>query len=372
MAEPPNPAVGSVASWLGVLVLLLVTLIGLGGYVRLSGSGLSIPEWPVPDEGLLPPLSSEEIERAYRDFAEDQLRLREAAAEGQIGLGSLGRSTRDPRVFHTMYLVEWSHRAVAGIILLIALGCTMVVLRSPELRPRIGGKVASMTGLTVFQAVLGGLLVWSGTSTHFLFLHLGMAAIILGLAVWSLLDLLRIPGEVPSTADRTRRKPVDSVLVVAIVVTFVQLVLGALVAGSRSGAGVVMDWPGMGGEWIPGLWQTGRSLAWNLLDNAILHQWIHRWFAWVVVAMVVVAFFLVRARPAGQRQRLGIHLALGLTVSQVLLGIANVFEAAQNLPIALAHLVVGMVLLANLVQVLFDCRHEPSAVAGPDPVPAPA
>ena len=49
------PVSASVASWLGVLFVMLFALNTIGGWVRLSGSGVAIPQWPIINGSLLPP-----------------------------------------------------------------------------------------------------------------------------------------------------------------------------------------------------------------------------------------------------------------------------------------------------------------------------
>lgn len=375
MTRPPDTSAAaaaasrSVATWLGGLFVLLMALIAIGGYVRLSGSGLSIPDWPVIKVGeswsLLPPFNEADWVAVRERYDVDQQILKDKVASGALGMGSLGQEATSMAVFKRMFLVEWTHRFVAGLLGLVALACLVVSLRHRTLRTHLAPLTAIIVGMIVFQAALGGILVKSGTATHWLFLHLGMAACILGVIVWSLLRSIGSFTERVDSAVATARARLTRLTVATLAVLWIQLVLGALVAGSRRtgylGRGsenLSTEWPTMAGRFIPeGLW-SDQGLAWNLLDNAILHQWVHRWFAFVVLLHLILVFVRARKTEMGVRGRLGLQLAATLLGVQIILGLANVFLAAPVF-IALGHLVIANLIIASLVLVIHDLRHEP-------------
>lgn len=362
----------SVASWLGALFVVVLLVVSVGGYVRLSGSGLSIPGWPIIkiDEQrwtLLPPFNDGDWLKLKQHFEDDQQRLRLEVARGAIGIGSLGRVPEDLPSFKVMFLIEWSHRFVAAIAGLIAAGCLTVILRRPELRDRIGTVFAATCVGILLQAVIGGFLVKSGTATHFLFVHLGIAAAILALIAWSILRLVSTDDPEPSVAVRQARRPLTVAAGVALIFSWLQIMLGALVAGSRGDDSVASgtnqfssQWPKMAGRWMPDLWIDQRSVAWNLLDNALLHQWLHRWFAMVVTVSVIAMYFAAWRRPLGPRLRLSLKVSASFLAAQVMLGLANIFLTHPIL-VSLSHLVMGMFMLTSLVLICFDARHEAAA-----------
>jgi len=353
-----------------MLFIAVLALVVVGGFVRLSGSGLSIPGWPVIEleHGrwtLLPPIAEADWQVLREHFEADQERLRDDIRRGAVGIGSLGRVPEDAAAFKTMFVIEWSHRFVAAIVGLIAAGCLVVVLRHRELRRRVGGLLGGVATLIVAQALLGGALVRSGTATHWLFLHLGTAALILAGTLWTILRLIA-PGT--ATGPMHRDRPLVALSRVALVVAWLQILLGALVAGSRGGASssgtsqFVSTWPKMADQWLPSfLWESALPLSWNLLDNALLHQWVHRWFALVVAATVVALCWLALRRP-GARLHLAARAAATFLAMQVVLGLANVALTHPTF-VALSHLVMAMFLLASLVLIAFD------AVAVPAPAP---
>jgi cytochrome c oxidase assembly protein subunit 15 len=122
-------------------------------------------------------------------------------------------------------------------------------------------------------------------------------------------------------------------------ILFIQLLLGAWVAGLNAGY-VASDWPLMQGKfWPDGIeWSFGPLFA--LTHDPFLLHFLHRWWAWVVVATLVV--FARRIKPADRRASKAIHIAFG---TQILLGIATVM-GNMNIVFAVLHQAVGALVVA--------------------------
>ena len=204
-----TPIRAGVAAWLGVLFCLVFTLNTVGGWVRLSGSGVAIPHWPVIERGdswtLMPPFSAEGWSEMHTAFELHQARLQVRIERGELTAANLGRQPRGADDFRTMFLTEWSHRLLAAITGLVAAAVIISTLRHAELRRLAGIPLVGAGILIIAQAVLGGLLVSEGTSTHWLFLHQGNAGLIMSLITWAILRLL-IPDAIdPLKRDQGRR-----------------------------------------------------------------------------------------------------------------------------------------------------------------------
>lgn len=349
----PSTAIRSVAPWLGVLFALLFSLNSLGGWVRLSGSGVAIPQWPLVDGSLLPPLGEVAWLRVKASYDADQKRLNRKVEQGDLSHANRGRIPASLADFKTMFLIEWAHRLFAALVGVVTLACLTVVLRQAEVRRRAGGPLLAATGLILLQAVLGGMLVAHGTGTHFLFLHQGNAACIMACILIALLRL--VDGPLPPLNILTARRGLGILAGVTLVATWGELVVGALVAGSRNGRPFRVFAPGEGFA----LWRHDAGLAWNLLDNTALHQWLHRFSGWGLVALLaVVYFFAWRQRHlCGPRTRLALMVSATFLPVQLLLGLANV-EVGFTPLISLGHQFMGMCLFLSLVLVWHDVRHE--------------
>src|SRR5205085_2691673 len=68
---------------------------------------------------------------------------------------------------------------------------------------------------------------------------------------------------------------------------FLQLMLGAWVAGFRAGY-VSNSWPLMGGRFVPEGIDWSRGMLFAITHDRFLIHFLHRWWAWVVVIVVTV------------------------------------------------------------------------------------
>jgi cytochrome c oxidase assembly protein subunit 15 len=84
---------------------------------------------------------------------------------------------------------------------------------------------------------------------------------------------------------------------------------------------------------------------WALGTDAYLVHFIHRWWAWVVVAALVVFEPKVRGIPGARAASIAIHSAFG---TQVILGILTVLSGVA-IWLAALHQAVGALLLATTV-----------------------
>ena len=101
----------------------------------------------------------------------------------------------------------------------------------------------------------------------------------------------------------------------------------------------------MGDRIFPaGGWRPDWSVLMNAVDNPVVVQFIHRWFAFVVLAAVIV---LARAaKRAGLRPRsIALHSAVG---AQILLGIFTLLSGVK-IWLAVPHQAVAVFLLAAMI-----------------------
>ena len=165
--------------------------------------------------------------------------------------------------------------------------------------------------------------------------HLTTALVTLAGTVWTALDLRRLHHA--PFARPARLRPVAAV---ALVMLFLQIVLGAFTAGLNAGY-AFSSWPLMGDAWFPaGGWNAAWSPLRNAVDNPIVVQFLHRWTAFVAAAALI--WLAARSYPHG-RKAPG-HAIVALVVLQILLGIATLFTGVQ-IAIAVAHQVNAALLL---------------------------
>ena len=320
----------TLSRWLFVVAGLVFFMVVVGGITRLTESGLSITEWK-PITGAIPPLSHADWSRA---FALYQQTPEYRQINGPAGMDLAG--------FKFIFLWEWMHRLLGRLIgLAFALPLAWFAVKR-AIPKGYGTRLFALLLLGGSQGLLGWYMVMSGLTertdvSHFrLSAHLLLALFLFAALVWTALDFRRLAlaGEPPARL----RAPAAA----TIATLFVQLLLGAWVAGLNAGQ-VASDWPLMQGKFFPdGIdWSHGTWFA--MTNDPFLIHFMHRWWAWVVVAGLVV--FARKVKPIDRRASIAIHIAFG---TQILLGIATVMSGVA-IGFAVLHQAVGALLLAAVI-----------------------
>jgi heme a synthase len=326
-AHKPQPR--AIAHWLLAVAALVFLMVVVGGITRLTESGLSITEWK-PVRGAIPPLTDAAWAAAFDAYKKIP---QYAAIHADMSLGA----------FKFIFFWEWVHRLLGRVIgLAFALPLAWYWLRG-VIPAGYKARLVPLLMLGALQGVIGWWMVTSGllsgtAVSHFrLAIHLLLALTILAALVWTARDLLALAAD---PAARPARLTGTALTVGAII--YIQLLYGAWVAGMRAGK-VTQNWPLMSDRFLPtGIdWSQGPLHAFT--SDPYLVHFIHRWWAWVAVAALVI---LARAakRVGDRRAAIAIHSAFGL---QVFLGIATVMTGV-NIILAVLHQAVGALLVASV------------------------
>ena len=248
-----------------VYVTLLVAFLVVvwGGVVRVTGSGLGCPDWPLCHGQFLPGLD-------------------------------------------TATQIEWFHRflGIAGGLTLASLvAITLARYRSDR---RLVTMVVAAGVLYVLQAVLGGIVVLLELPDTWVTAHLANAELVL-----AVLTVLAVGMRWPRTlVARERGAPWTAFLLAAAVGTYVLLLTGAYVRGAGASTACT-TWP---------LCDDG---SFPIFGAAAIHM-AHRFVAAVVGVIVLIACYLgwKHRREAEGLGPLAILTAF-VFVAQVLIGAAN-------------------------------------------------
>jgi cytochrome c oxidase assembly protein subunit 15 len=304
--------------WLMLLFALVVVMIAVGGLTRLTDSGLSITEWNVI-KGAMPPLSAEawavEFDK-YRAIPEYQLQNK-------------GMSLSE---FQFIYWWEWGHRQLGRVIGLVwALGFFgfLVARRIPT---GWTGRLLLLGALGGLQGAIGWWMVSSGltgtmldVASYRLATHLGLAFVILGLIAWFVLQLSR-PERDLMQARRSREPRLQAYATGLAVFAFVQILLGALVAGIDAGRSFI-DWPLMNGAFFPDGALDLEPLWRNFFENPGLVQFMHRIAAYLLMFVGVVVWVRSRRSSYDSTKR-AFTVVLGVLFVQAVIGVFTVWNAA--------------------------------------------
>lgn len=315
--------------WLLFVAGLVFLMVVVGGITRLTESGLSITEWK-PVSGAIPPLSHEDWVRAFELYKQTP---EYRQVNGPAGMDLAG--------FKFIFFWEWVHRQLGRLIgLAYALPLAWFAVKR-AIPGGYGGRLTALLLLGAGQGGLGWYMVMSGLTTrtdvsHFrLSAHLLLALFLLGALIWAALDFRRLAlhGEKPA------RMTAPAAWI--IIILFIQLLLGAWAAGLNAGY-VASDWPLMQGKLYPDGVDWSQGLLFALTSDPYLLHFLHRWWAWVLVAALVV--FARQVRPIDRQASIAIHAAFG---TQILLGIATVMTGV-NITLAVLHQAVGALVVASV------------------------
>ena len=330
---------GAMRAWLMALFVLVAAMVVVGGLTRLTDSGLSITEWNVVS-GALPPMNAEDWQSEFEKYQ-------------QIPEFQLQNSHMSLEDFKSIYWWEWGHRQLGRFVGLVwAVGfLTFLAMRVIPV-----GWTSRLLGLGLLgcaQGAIGWWMVSSGltgtmvdVASYRLATHLGLAFVILGLIAWYILRLGR--GEAAlMTARRGRERKLWGMSTGLLHMVFLQILLGALVAGIDAGRSFV-DWPWYAGQWFPPEAFDITPVWRNLFENAGLVQFMHRSLGYLVLVFALVVWRVSRRSPhAATRQAVSL-VALAVS-AQAVLGVVTVLQAAP-LHVAITHQVgaiLSFVLILN-------------------------
>lgn len=166
--------------WHLIVILLLISLISIGGFTRLTNSGLSITNWEL-FSGILPPLNEQSWDSYFSLYK----------TIPQYNELNVGMTIHE---FKYIFWWEYIHRLLARFLgLVYLLPFIFFVLRKIIYKNNFYYYVSILL-LFIFQGFLGWFMVKSGLSvnvdvSHFrLAAHLGVAVIILLLIFWAFLN----------------------------------------------------------------------------------------------------------------------------------------------------------------------------------------
>jgi cytochrome c oxidase assembly protein subunit 15 len=317
----------ALARWLYAVAVLVVLIVVVGGITRLTESGLSITEWK-PITGALPPLTEAQWQAEFAAY-------KHIPQYVEVN-GPAGMTLAD---YKFIYFWEWVHRLLARLIgLAFALPLAWFWVRG-QIPKGYKPRLLALLALGGLQGAVGWWMVSSGLTqdvkvSHFrLAAHLLVALATLGGLVWTALDLRAWSRGEP-------RAHLSRFGTLARGVQLVQLFFGALTAGLRAGH-VASDWPLMQGRLFPDGVDWSAGPIHTLLHDPYLVYFIHRWWAWVVVAVLVVMGRKLKARGA-RAPSIAVHSAFG---TQLILGIFTVWSGIA-LWLAVAHQLTGALLVA--------------------------
>ena len=337
----------AVGLWLLGVALVILAMVTIGGLTRLTGSGLSITEWK-PIMGTLPPLSDGEWADTFAKYR----RIPQYVVENR-GMSLDG--------FKSIFWWEWTHRLLGRLLGLVFLvpfvwfAAVGAIRRSEWPRMILLFALGGLQGLIGWWMVASGLEVRTSVSQYRLAIHLGAALLLLVAILWIALEYLRgSDSDSVSAAERSDAGGAKRAFSFAALV-YVQMLLGALVAGLHAGL-IYNTWPDMNGGVFPE--EPFFSAPWwiNFFENPGLAQFDHRIGAYIVAGVAV--FITVRSfKLAGYAKTSGKAVGI-ITAIQIFLGVTTLMMRAPE-GLAALHQVTAALLLSAAVWHAFELKRVP-------------
>lgn len=330
--------------WIFAFSSFAMFLVVFGGFVRLTRSGLSIVEWN-PVSGAIPPLTQQAWQQ---EFARYQLTPEFQKVNYSMTLDR----------YKEIFIVEWLHRMLARMAgLVFAIPFFYFVFKKTIPWSEVWLYVV-MGLLFLAQAILGWEMVASGlvdrpsVSHYLLTAHLFLALTLIGLSLWTALGHLY---GFPNSSSRARWSVASKAAVVALVALLIQIAYGGFTSGLK--AGYLSDtWPLISGALVPtGLFSRLQPALLNAIDNPLTVVFIHRWWAFGVLIVIGIVYWLIHSRQMPLDVETGVNLIVALVLIQIVLGIFILVSHVQ-IGIALLHQANALALFVATIFLLHRLR----------------
>lgn len=330
--------------WIFAFSSFAMFLVVFGGFVRLTRSGLSIVEWN-PVSGAIPPLTQQAWQQ---EFARYQLTPEFQKVNYNMTLDG----------YKEIFIVEWLHRMLARMAgLVFAIPFFYFVFKKTIPWSEVWLYVV-MGLLFLAQAILGWEMVASGlvdrpsVSHYLLTAHLFLALTLIGLSLWTALGHLY---GFPNSSSRARWSVASKAAVVALVALLIQIAYGGFTSGLK--AGYLSDtWPLISGALVPtGLFSRLQPALLNAIDNPLTVVFIHRWWAFGVLIVIGIVYWLIHSRQMPLDVETGVNLIVALVLIQIVLGIFILVSHVQ-IGIALLHQANALALFVATIFLLHRLR----------------
>ena len=283
-------------SWFRIVVVAAIVAafgqVTLGGVVRVTGSGLGCPDWPLCHGQIIPP-------------------------------------------FDAPTLIEYSHRLSASVLSLFVVGNAVIVWMHYKHDPHTLYASMAALALLVAAVILGGLAVLTELEWWAVLIHLAIAETLIACLVFAAIRRWN-PDHVPASGGPDDRVGVARVWVIAAVVgVFAVIISGSYMVGYGAGTSCG-TWPLCRGSLLP----SGMAYA--------LHMG-HRYVAALVgLGILVAAWKAWRVSDGNRPLRYATAALVAVFAAQIVVGAVLVWSGF-SIDLKAAHLSIATIAWTILV-----------------------
>lgn len=330
--------------WLLTSCLFLIILIWVGGFTRLTGSGLSITEWEV-FSGILPPLSQDRWQEYFSLY-------KQIPEYKKI---NYGMSLDD---FKFIFWWEYIHRVLARLLVMIYFFPLIYFIikkkfSSNEIKYHLFVFLLFLSqGFMGWYMVKSGLISETDVSHFRLAAHLSLAIIIYSLIFWSLLNT---GGQFSFRLSKN-----TFLMFLLIVFLIIQIIWGAFTSGLNAGL-LYQTWPLMNGQFIADDVSLFNILSSETINNPSYVQVFHRLFAYFIVFYIMVIYFFHFKKENIFKPFGFIFFAI---ITQIILGIVTLISGL-NIYVASSHQMGSIFLISCAIYGLFYVKNNQNLIDRP-------
>lgn len=324
-----------VALWLFAVCFMIWVMVGIGGYTRDSGSGLSIMDW-APIMGTLPPMTDAAWNKVFG--------LYQGIPQYQIlhpGMDLAG--------FKALFWPEYIHRLWGRLIGIVFFVPLVYFIATRRLEARLIPWLILLFILGGLQGAIGWFMVASGFDPNSvavqpwrLSLHFSFAMLLFAAVLWTGLTVLN-----PKPARITGQRATKIFTHVAALCLVLAMFAGTFVSGTHAiavfnpatGAGLGMPPPG----WPAGVFASRAAILFN-------HQALA---AITLIAILSAAVTALRSGAPTPVRDAGLAIA-ALVILQFILGVTAL--VSQKFDIGVAHQMNAVLLFTACIVLIHHLR----------------
>ena len=304
----------------------------IGGYTRLTNSGLSIVEWQL-FKGVLPPFNENSWQKLFVLYQQIP-QFKEVNFYMQL------------EDFKQIFWLEYIHRLIGRILGLITLIPAIYFLyqaKENEFIKEQRGNICIIVILLLAQGVIGFVMVASGLSERVSVDHLRLAFHLLlafTLFAFIFINYVKIKYGILKIIIK---KNIYYLFIFFMFLLLMQIIYGAFVAGLKAGL-IYNSFPMMGDNIYP--FELKDSNLYSFINNPAITQFMHRILASLLLFFSLVILFLLRCED---RELLFIKKIISfLLVFQYILGVTTLITKV-NIHIAIIHQFTALWLFAFVI-----------------------
>ena len=304
-----DPYTKVIRLWLITMFLMVIVIIVVGGLTRLTDSGLSITEWEL-FKGILPPLNIDD----WNFYSSEYKKNPEFASIN---------NNMNLKEFKVIYYWEYIHRLIARLVGLVSIIPLIFIYFKYKKKLTYDSKYFLIFLLICFQGFLGWFMVKSGlinntdVSHYRLASHLCLALIILSLTFWFILQNLEI--------NKFIKKINNKFLIIFLIIIFIQIILGAFLAGLNGGL-LYNSWPDMNGNFLPNDIIKTDLYLFKSLNNPSVIQFYHRLMAYILLIFLFVLNYFFYIHKIKTKAIILLNLTI---LFQMILGILTLITGVK-------------------------------------------